>query len=142
MALGPSLVLAEEAGSRVLSTSLSRRLHCLLHRRSRPLTQYVVGRQRISVVSALRRTVIANAEPEPGTWNLELPGRHRPEAPVPQTKSAARQNTSPASVVHCHGARTKSGPRGGGRLSCFVDFAVAPPPLFASPALPAADAHR
>ena len=30
--------------------------------------------------------------------------------------SSARQNTSPTVVVQCHGARTRLGPRGGGRL--------------------------
>jgi hypothetical protein len=37
-------------------------------------------------------------------------------------KSSAWQNTSPAFVAQCHGARTKSGPRGGGWLSCFVHY--------------------
>ena len=50
---------------------------------------------------------------------------------------SARQNTSPAFVVQCHGARTRYGPRGGGRLRFCPLVAVAPPSLFASPALPA-----
>ena len=56
--------------------------------------------------------------------------------------SSARQNASPTSVVQCHGAQTRFGPRGGGRLRVLSPDAVAPPSLFASPALPADAAHR
>ena len=56
--------------------------------------------------------------------------------------SSARQNASPTSVVHCHGAQTRLGLRGGGRLRVLSTDAVAPPSLFASPPLPADDAHR
>ena len=57
--------------------------------------------------------------------------------------SSARQNASPTSVDHCHGARTRLGPRGGGRLRVLSPDALAPPSLFAVPALPAdAVTHR
>jgi len=52
--------------------------------------------------------------------------RGRPWAPVPQTRSSARQNASPTVVVQCHGARTKPGPRGGGRLRVLSTVALAP----------------
>jgi len=51
--------------------------------------------------------------------------------------SSARQNVSPTSVAHCHDARTRLGPRGGGRLRVLSPAAVAPPSLFAAPVLPA-----
>ena len=41
-------------------------------------------------------------------------------------RSSARQNPSPTSVVQCHGARTRLGPRGGGRLRVLSTDAVAP----------------
>ncbi len=53
--------------------------------------------------------------------------------------SSARQNASPTSVVQCHGAQTRLGLRGGGRLRVLSTDAVAPPSLFASPPLPADD---
>ena len=51
-------------------------------------------------------------------------------------RSSARQNASPTSAGHCHGARTRCGPRGGGRLR--VLSAVARAPAFRLPAAPAA----
>ena len=69
------------------------------------------------------------------------PKRRRPEAPVPQTRRSARQNTSPAFVVHCHGARTKSGPRGRWPALVFCLLSLSRRlRLFASPALLAAAA--
>ena len=57
---------------------------------------------------------------------------------------SARQNASPTAVLHCHGAQTRRGLRGGGRLRVLSTDAVAPPSLFAAPPLPADDgvAHR
>ena len=55
MALGPGVVLGEVAGSVFCPRSPSRRLHCLLHRHSRPLTQDTPPVQ--SVVSGFSRTV-------------------------------------------------------------------------------------
>src|SRR5688500_19717294 len=39
---------------------------------------------------------------------------------------------SPASVAQCHGARTRLGPRGGGRLHVLSTDAVTPPSIVCS----------
>ena len=41
-------------------------------------------------------------------------------------RRSARQNASPTFVAHCHGARTRLGPRGGGRLRVLSTIALAP----------------
>ena len=47
-------------------------------------------------------------------------------------RSSARQNASPTSVVQCHDARTRHGPRGWGRLRVLSTVALAPPSIVCS----------
>ena len=47
-------------------------------------------------------------------------------------RSSARQNASPTSIVHCHGAQTRLGLRGGGRLRVLSTVALAPPSIVCS----------
>jgi hypothetical protein len=51
-------------------------------------------------------------------------------------RSSARQNASPTSIVQCHGARTRRGPRGGGRLRVLSTVAFAPPSIVCSTGVP------
>jgi hypothetical protein len=51
-------------------------------------------------------------------------------------RSSARKNASPTFVVHCHGARTRGGPRGGGRLRVLSTVAFAPPSIVFSTGAP------
>ena len=61
---------------------------------------------------------------------LAEPTRRRPEAPVPQTREARRGNTRRRRLLfNAHGAQTRLGLRGGGRLRVLSTDAVAPPSL-------------
>ena len=143
MALGPGVVLAEVAGSVFCPRSPSRRLHCLLHRHSRRVTWVSAGPMR-SVRLQLSRYVADAVRSVRLQPDRQLPSRFSvaqgfsPAIGVSARKhrfrkqgKSARQNTSPACDVECHGARTRCGPRGGGWLRVLSTVAVAPPSLFA-----------
>ena len=84
------------------------------------------------------------SNPSSGLFGVDIPGVPRPGAPVPQTRNshpnAAAALGAPALgaakhvadiCFHWHGAQTRFGLRGGGRLRVLSTDAVAPPSLFA-----------